>query len=141
MDAWQIVLTGGSTGVLFLGIVAIMRGDLRTKQELEGVKLAAEVRATEVKEASDAAIARLDARIAQLIADHERRMAALIEEDRRELAHVREDCQARILTVERDRDYFRTIALRLLETADRSTVAAARAVDLAASDRRGEQSG
>lgn len=141
MDAWQIVLQGGATGVLFLGLIMLIRGDLVTGYAVRQAEKAAEQRAAEARAAADAAIARLDARIAQLMKDHEARMATLVENDRRELAQVRDDCTARILSVERDRDYFRTIALRLLETADRSTVAAARAVDLAATDRRGEPSG
>lgn len=109
----QWLLQGGSTAVLLFGIFALIRGDLRTKQELA---------------ARDDAIGRLDARIKALLEEHERVLSAARDEHGRVLGAVRSDCDTRVTSIEKDRDFFRDLALRSLQSANRSTEVAARVV-------------
>ncbi len=102
----SLITQSGAVAVLLLGFMALLKGMLRTKFELD-----------QVQHAAEAATTRLDGRIRQLIEEHER-----------ELAAVRADAQARIAALEKDRDFFRDIAFRAVQASTRVASVAERVV-------------
>jgi hypothetical protein len=105
----SLITQSGAVAVLLLGFMALLKGLLRTKFELE-----------QVQRASEAAVTRLDGRIRQLSEEHER-----------ELVTVRAEAAARVASVEKDRDFFRDIAFRALHASGRVADVADRALSRA----------
>jgi hypothetical protein len=136
-EAFQWVIQFGAVAVLFLGVLAIMRGDLRTRQEVDKIEQSKielvtqhETAMTTLKEqheqvsvmqkaAYEAAIHRLDARLVQLTGDHTMSIQAL-----------RDEMSGRVVSAEDRANYFRDIAFQALQHGFQLASAAEKTVDL-----------
>jgi hypothetical protein len=114
IETIQLITQFGAVAVLVIGLAALLRGDVRTRQELG-----------QVERAANEAIQRLD-----------KRLVMLLEEHKQELAQVRADHMAMLEAITRDRDFFREVAMEALQKADRSAEVAATALQHAESTRR-----